>query len=476
MAILPWLFCLVALTQAQLLTPSQQSLIQPQNNTFNSSFTLTPAQIAAANLSSATAHNFETAVRIERSNNAGSLPQEDPFYQLPSNTTLDTLPPPGTILKVEQHTNTTLYTLPPTLSLSRFLYVSESVNNTRVPASAYVLWPFTPRRHRNNTIPKTYPTIGFAHGTSGQTPACAPSNLRNLWDDFHGPFAAALAGYAVVATDYVGLGISNTTSPYFILPSQANDVFHAVAAAQNFWSNQLSKNFVLMGQSQGGGTTWAAAQRQAEKPVEGYLGALAASPFTDVLADIAGENQQQVNTRVAAIAQGLSTVRESFSLDEWLTDVGIARTKLMLEASSCGPASSQLFDPAEGLEFLRADWNETESAKAWEKLIANGEKEFAGPMLVLQGDEDGNAIEEVTTRSVKKTCEMLPKSKLSYSMYKGVTHAPIMFAAHHQWLQWIEDRFEGVGVEEGCHMEVVEAGRGEMNTVKEQQWEIEFAL
>lgn len=334
--------CFAAFAQAQL---------QAQNNTFNSSFTLTPAQIEAANLSSITAQNVEYAVRVERSNNAGSLTQDDPFYKLPTNLSLSSLPPPGSILRVEEHSNNSLYTLPPTLSLSRFLYVSETLNGSRVPASGFVLWPFAPRQNRKsrNASENVYETVGAAHGTSGQATACAPSGLRNLWDDFHGPFAAALAGFAIVGTDYVGLGIPGIDSPYFVLPSQANDVFHAVTAAQQHWSSQLTKEFVLMGQSQGGGTTWAAAQRQAKRPVDGYLGVVAASPFTDVLADIAGESAGQINSRIAGIAQGLKGVRDNFTLSEWLTDAGVARTKLMLEVQACGAASGQLFVSANGV-------------------------------------------------------------------------------------------------------------------------------
>ena len=56
----------------------------------------------------------------------------------------------------------------------------------------------------------------------------------------------------------------------------------AVQAAQAAFS-QLSDNFVVMGYSQSGGAAWGAAQRQALKPVKGYLGAIALSPATDVL-------------------------------------------------------------------------------------------------------------------------------------------------------------------------------------------------
>ena len=461
---------LASLNYLAFLANAQQELLQARNNTFNSTFSLTTEQITAANLSIATAHNVEIALRIERSNNAGPLTQDDPFYIPPA---MPSLPPPGSILKVEEYTNTSLYTIPPTLSLSRFLYVSETLNGSRIPASAYVLWPFTPRRRRSNAIPAdVYETIGFAHGTSGQTTACAPSGLRDLWDNFHGPFAAALAGYAIVATDYVGLGIPNIDSPYFIFPSQASDVFMAVVAAQSHWSSQLSKQFVLMGQSQGGGTTWAAAQRQAERPVEGYLGAVAASPFTNVLSNIAQQNAGQVNARVAGIAQGLESVRENFTLSEWMTDAGIARIKLAIETQSCGGVGGQLFSPAEGIEFLKPGWNETESAKWWASISSNGGRPFVGPMLVVQGDEDGNAFESVTSAAVNRTCSMLPESKLQYSVYEGVTHSPIMYASHDQWTGWIADRFDGVQTEEGCKMETVQSRRG--HTLKDQEWFIQY--
>lgn len=276
---------------------AQGALLQSQTDTFNSTFRLTAAQIAAANLTNETAHNVEVALNYERSSNAGSLTQDDPFYHIPEDYDWTNPPPPGTILKVEENTNLSHYTIPMSLSMSRILYTSELLNGSSVPASAYVLWPYIPRSFSGLTSTSgcksseqpVYPVIGLAHGTSGQTQACAPSNLRSLWDDFHEPFPLALSGYAVVAPDYVGLGVPDVISPYFILPSQANDLYHAVAAAQSQWPDLLSKEFLVAGQSQGGGTAWAAAQRQHERPVEGYLGTMAASPFTDVLADITAD-------------------------------------------------------------------------------------------------------------------------------------------------------------------------------------------
>ena len=64
---------ILAMTSILLLSTSGYALLQPQTDTWNSSFRLTSEQIAKANISSATAHNLEVALNYERTNNAGSL-------------------------------------------------------------------------------------------------------------------------------------------------------------------------------------------------------------------------------------------------------------------------------------------------------------------------------------------------------------------------------------------------------------------
>ncbi|KAK3652723.1 hypothetical protein LTR56_005017 [Elasticomyces elasticus] len=467
------------------------ALLDSQNNTFNSTFRLTAQQIATANLSADTVQNLETAIQFERSNNAGYLIQDDPFYILGDEYDLDNLPPQGTILKVEEHTNLSLYTLPNSLSMSRFLYVTETFNGTSVPASAYVLWPYQPRSFKNITKcsgnssddQQVYPVVAFAHGTSGQTQACAPSGLRNLWDQWNEPFPIALQGKTmmspVVAPDYAGLGVPNGISQYFMLPAQANDLYHALAAAQSQWPSLLSKEFVVAGQSQGGGVAWSAAQRQHNRPVHGYLGTLAASPFTDVLAAIAADNEAQNNGRVAGIAQGLNTVLPDFSLSDWLTPVGVARWNLIHDIKGCGVASGQL-SAAEGgaLQILKTGWNESWSANWYRSAVMNGGKDFAGPMLIIQGTEDPNANEPVVTKSVNETCELFPEAQLQYIRYHNVTHTPVMMAAHHIWMDWIHDRFAGLEVPKGCVQQTLSPPRGingaQFRGWMSQTWFVEY--
>ena len=477
--------------------------LYPQTDTWNSSFTLTPDQIAAADLSDAVAHDLQVAIRYERSNNAGGRTVDDPFYDLPDDYDVLNPPPPGTILKVEEYTNVTLYTIPMSLAMSRFLYMTETLNGTSAPASGYVLWPYLPRKFANLTSaaqdgkkPK-FPLLGLAHGSSGFTQACAPSNLRALWGEVATTFPFVLAGYAVVAPDYLGLGVANTTSPYFILPSQANDYFRAIEAAQSAWPHLLSKEFVIAGQSQGGGVSWAGAHRQAVRPVDGYLGTVAISPFPNVFEAVASEDEAQVNGRMLAIARGMSSVYPGFELSEWLTDAGIARLRLMDELQACGDASGVLFGAEEGkVQVLKDGWNSTESALWFQDISSMDGKPFASPMMVLMGLDDGNAYEPSVTASAKKTCDMYPGSHLEYYrmvtlmsaliqqplaniLQENITHVPALYAGQHLMMDWIRDRYAGLPLSSpGCTQTTLKPSRGyesaDFDGFADQTWNIVY--
>lgn len=93
-------------------------------------------------------------------------------------------------------------------------------------------------------------------------------------------------------------------------PAGANDVFYAVEAAQKAWS-ELSKEFVVMGHSQGGGVAWASAVRQAQIPVEGYLGSITGSPTTD-LNSILVEPLSEAGSIVVPLCQTIASIFPEF--------------------------------------------------------------------------------------------------------------------------------------------------------------------
>src|SRR5690349_2839130 len=95
-----------------------------------------------------------------------------------------------------------------------------------------------------------WPIVTWAHGTIGIADACAPSKigmpaqydqkLLNAW---------LKAGYAVVRTDYEGLG-TPSTHPYLIGVSEGRSVLDMVRAARKL-DRSLGKKVLIAGHSQG---------------------------------------------------------------------------------------------------------------------------------------------------------------------------------------------------------------------------------
>lgn len=160
-------------------------------------------QIARAGITRDIATNMEAAWNFEQSTWATGSVTSDQFYTVPP-TGLSALP--GTLLKLDEAPDTAKFTLPPSTALSRILYQTRTLNGKAVPASAFVLWPYSPRRQPDGSIP----VVSWAHGTSGLFGDQGPSHLKGLSFQFGAPYTLALQGYVVVGADCAGLGANRT--------------------------------------------------------------------------------------------------------------------------------------------------------------------------------------------------------------------------------------------------------------------------
>ena len=103
-----------------------------------------------------------------------------------------------------------------------------------------------------------WPVITWAHGTVGIADACAPSRVGTQ-ANYDSPLLNRWlkAGFAVVRTDYEGLGTPGE-HPYLIGVSEGRSTLDMVRAARKLDSS-LGKNVVIAGHSQGGhAALWAA--------------------------------------------------------------------------------------------------------------------------------------------------------------------------------------------------------------------------
>ena len=149
--------------------------------------------------------------------------------------------------------------LPQSLSLAdaamsvRFVYgAADGVDGSKVlKTSGVVLLP------RGASPAGGWPIIAWAHGTTGIADRCAPSvNPRSSRD------AKYLSnwlkqGFAIVATDYQGLGTPGP-HPYLHARSEAYSVLDAIRAAR-VGIPDLANKVLLVGQSQGAGAAFATA-------------------------------------------------------------------------------------------------------------------------------------------------------------------------------------------------------------------------
>ena len=102
-----------------------------------------------------------------------------------------------------------------------------------------------------------WPVITWAHGTTGVADVCAPS--RNSVTSPAEPYISYIypdlnawlqAGYAVVQTDYQGLGTPGK-HPYLIGTAEGRSVVDIVAAARQL-DPKIGKRYLIAGHSQGG--------------------------------------------------------------------------------------------------------------------------------------------------------------------------------------------------------------------------------
>ncbi|KPM43950.1 hypothetical protein AK830_g2590 [Neonectria ditissima] len=450
------------LSQAQQ-TPSAV----PFSTGFNSSFSLSAAQIKAASLSDTIATSINAIINFDRSNLANGGPSQDAFYTLPpAKSALQ----PGQVLKVQQVTDPTPFGIAPGSSLSRILYTTRDFNGTVVPASAYVLWPYIPRQFRGEPKRKA-PAILWAHGTSGYFADSGPSSYRNLYYENVIPLSLVQAGYAVVAPDYAGLGLEKSwdgsTIPhqYFAMSAGGQDTLYAMEAALEAFGKRLSGKFAVAGHSQGGGVAWSAAELLASGNItsgknefkqlrKGYVGTISFAPVTSALAGSAFTN--------IATAIHLSSIFPDFTLEQWLRPLAIARTKLLGAIQGSTTAAQRLFLTETDDALMKPDWyNSSYHARAFEKLGNVGRRPFAGPMLVVQGSEDVFVAPAGTNETAAATCDVQPAGDLEYVLVDNVGHTPIVSAVRLLWMNWLEERFSGEKAAGGCKTTLVTGWLGD---------------
>ncbi len=299
------------------------------------------------------------------------------------------------------------------------LYRSTATNGSAVAVSGTVAIP-------KGKPPKGgWPVISWAHGTTGIADACAPSRR----DAFGGYDHALLnrwlkAGYAVVRTDYEGLGTPGDHA-YLIGVSEGRSVLDMVRAARRL-DSKIGKRVVIAGHSQGGhAALWAASLQRKWTPELNLRGTVAFAPASHLgdqatLLRSLTQPGGGLSGLVALIIRGIDIARPDLNVQAGLSD----RAKALYPAISTeclGDLAKQTsFGGLAPADLLRPD---TPLDAVVAALNANDPEtlRIRGPVRIEQGLTDTTVFPNFTRSLVSEI-----KATVTYKTYKGVDHGRVV--------------------------------------------------
>lgn len=318
---------------------------------------------------------------------------------------------------------------------TRFLYLSEDAGGTTVPVSGVLLVADGPAPAGG------FPVVSWGHGTTGVADVCAPSTTDNLFYNEYAQEARTMldAGYAVVATDYPGLGTPGGHA-YLAGVEEGNAMVDAVTAARHL-DDSLGTRWFAVGHSQGGAAALfatRAAARDRELDLAGAVSIAPASGLEAALPAIAGGEIPADIAYGTYVLAGLAEMDPSVRLEDELGPAGLEELDL-ITTDGC------LLDLAPRLPVDRLgevfDLTPERAAELSARVAAYGNPEQAatvGPVLVVQGVDDTDVPVGLTQNLVRRLQALGSAPELRE--YPGLGHDTVLGPSVCDRLAWMAAR------------------------------------
>lgn len=346
----------------------------------------------------------------------------------------------GTVIRAEPMPFT-----PPAATAYRILYRSLGLHGETVPVSGVLIVPNDGADNAHRKI------VAWAHPTSGVTTACAPSMAASVYREIQGLDAMLAQGYAVVATDYPGLGAPGV-HPYLIGDSEGRAVLDSVRAARDLMKQQKAE-FAVWGHSQGGqAALFAGILAPTYAPDLKLVGIAAAAPATDLATLMADDFASSGGKGLTALT--LWSWSRLFDIDLRDTVDPDATPTVDRLANGCIETIFDLLERRVEERPLNRDFlkiSDISQAEPWHGLM---EKNSPGiiphqfPVLITQGLSDTIVRPQVTADYIRRLCRAGDDVELV--LLRNVGHGFIARDTASLAVRWMADRFAGRPAPSSC--------------------------
>ncbi len=329
---------------------------------------------------------------------------------------------PGKLLRSEPLEQT--LSLPNAASAQRILYSSLDGRDGKTPVvvSGALFIP------KGKAPAGGWPVLSWGHGTVGVADICAPSWAGRSYRDVQYLDRWLKEGFAIVATDYQGLGVpgghpllNNRTAAYGILDA-ARAVVHGVPG--------LADKVLIVGQSQGGAGAFAAGAYAAtyapELGVRGSIG-------TGVIYTIGSKNVgEQDNNKVdPSLAYGFYTLLAAQQYDPSIDPRDHYTDKaLPLFEQARSSCLSSLVSDVVGTGLTTANTKKDyqgDKLKPWLAQVSYPTLKLAQPIFIGTGAEDQTPTAASQVKLMQDACDA--GSIVEGHLYKGLGHSETVNAS-----------------------------------------------
>lgn len=368
---------------------------------------------------------------LGRRGGAGAPPPDRFYESLPP---VEASTPPGQVVRQEP-----LEGLPPGVEGVRILYRSTGPAGAPNLVSGVVIAPPDPPPAGG------YPLLVWAHPTVGIADQCTPSR----WGPPPGLDLDAVlaAGWAVVATDYAGLG-TGEIHPYLDGPTEAAAVLDSARAARTLTRTAGDAPVAIWGYSQGGHAAIFAGQLAAsyapELPLVGVVAA--AAPATmDWLDGAMRDPSRYPFALLAGVAR--AELDPTLSLEEVFGPRGVAwAPRLRGEGSPTCPDIFAVLKGASPADLTRATFTEVSRWRAAMSSAVVPASPVGVPVYLQHGTDDRTVPFEEARTLRRVLCAA--GSSVELHLIPGGSHLDAMRAT--QPLRWLEARRAARPAVSGC--------------------------